>query len=266
MKKYFMIAKISLINEMQYRVNFFLSLLSAVLPMMMMLFLWTAVYANSSETQHYGYGRQEMLFYTIMSTLLSSLISAGFASDISRDIKSGSLNKFLIMPVGYFLYRLFEFIGQKINHFLMLGSFIIGSIFVMYINNYIEFDYIAVLLFLCSVIMALALNFMLYMLIGLSAFWILETSYLFWALNIFINIISGGLVPLEVFGPLVSNIAKYLPFQYTIFFPVNIICSRITLAESIDGFLISFIWLIILKVINKLLWEKGLKAYVAVGG
>ncbi len=266
LKKYSITFKLAMQSEMQYRTNFFLSFLSSVFPMVMSLFLWTAIYQNTIENTVYGYNYIQMIAYTIMAGVVSTLVSAGFAPTMSNDIRSGSLSKFLTIPIGYLRYRLFNFLGEKTVHLVI--SFLIIMITLWMCNTYFGF-YISlfrVFMFLIVLVLAIALNFLIFFSVGISAFWVVQTSYLFWAAKEFIKIASGGVFPIDIFGQTVVTISNYLPFKYTIYYPINVLNGKLAMSEILHGIVVQCVWIVIISIITNLLWKKGIKDYVAVGG
>lgn len=264
LRKYKMVLKMAILKEMQYKLNFILSLLSAMIPMGMSLLMWQAIYKHSEYT--FGYCYEEMLLYTILAVLVSQFVAAGFAMEIASDIKSGELSKFLCAPIGYLLYRLVYFIGSKIVSFVMSGMMLIGVILAFNSLTTFEMSAVRIVYFIVALFLGMLLNFVVFLGIGLTAFWFVETFYLFWALKEIILLTSGGLFPLEVYGRVGSFVLKSLPFQYTTYFPIHIVLGKLSVSEIQRGLLIQSFWLLLIGTIVGILWRKGIKNYVSVGG
>ena len=90
----------------EYRGNFLLSLLSAAYPIVIQVFMWTAIYGSSGDAVIYGYNYRQMLTYTFLAGLVARIVRTGFEYDIMEDIKNGKFSLFLVQPLGYFPYRL----------------------------------------------------------------------------------------------------------------------------------------------------------------
>lgn len=131
-EKYRFMFKMSVSKEMQYRVDFLVSMVSSIIPMGMAVFMWKAVYRETEAV--YGYNYTQMILYTILAAIISSLVSAGFASDIASDIKKGELNKFLIQPIGYLMYRFLYYLGGKLVSLSVNGIALIGVLW--WFNRY----------------------------------------------------------------------------------------------------------------------------------
>lgn len=106
-------------QALEYRVNFFLSMLSAVFPIIIQTAMWNYLYAHSDAAGVFGYERGQILLYTLLATIVSQLVGAGFEGEMNRDVKMGGLNKYLIRPVDYKWYQFFRFLGQKIPRLMV---------------------------------------------------------------------------------------------------------------------------------------------------
>ena len=60
-------------------------------------------------------------------------------------------------------------------------------------------------------------------------------SRIFVITSLLVNILSGGMFPLEIFGESVVKALQYTPFPYTIYFPVNILSGKAEAAAMYQG-------------------------------
>src|SRR2546426_867759 len=98
------IFRVSLIERLAYRGDFFLATILRFLPMVTTILLWGAIYrgaeATTGETELAGYKYQEMIAYLLLTHVSRAFSSMpGLASGITRDIRDGSLKKYLIQPL-----------------------------------------------------------------------------------------------------------------------------------------------------------------------
>ena len=110
-RKYANIFRVSLIERLTYRGDFFFSTCLRFLPMVTTILLWTAVYQGASGgdssggTRLSGFSYREMIAYLLLvhvSRMFSSM--PGLASGIARDIRDGSLKKYLLQPIDMLSY------------------------------------------------------------------------------------------------------------------------------------------------------------------
>jgi ABC-2 type transport system permease protein len=80
------------------------------------------------------------------------------------------------------------------------------------------------------------------------------------------NVLSGGIFPLDIFGSTLKTIFGFLPFQYTIYFSVNILAGREGGSKIAFGLAIQLVWIVMMFAVTNIIWKIGMKKYVAVGG
>lgn len=153
-------------KALEYRVNFVLSLLSAVFPIVIQTFLWNYLYGNSDAAAMTGYSYSQIMVYTLLASMVSHLVYTGFEYQVNEDIKNGGLNKYLVKPVNYRSYQFFSFLGEKAPQLLILlavaAALLIFSVAVLGLM----LSFPRVLAFLVSLVLALVLNFFYLLLCG----------------------------------------------------------------------------------------------------
>jgi ABC-2 type transport system permease protein len=265
-KKYKQAFLLGLQNSMAYRANFFLSLLSSMIPMIMQIFLWTAVFHNSREATVYGYSLSGMLSYVIIAAIVSKLVDTSVKWEIHGDIKEGGLSKYMIRPIGYLRFRVASFLGQKCPQTLVV--LLALTISLMILSRFLPLALTPgrMLLFLAASVMALCLNLVIAFIVSAAAFWLTEAWSLYMISDVILLLVSGGVFPLELFGTTLKTILSCLPFQYTIYFPANILNGSLSYDKIAQGMALQLVWIFVLTVINNFVWKTGQKKYVAVGG
>ncbi len=251
---------------LEYRVNFWISLISAAYPIFIQSFLWTAIYRNSTEQLVYGYSYRQMIAYTFLAGLVARIVRTGFEYEIMEDVKSGKYSKFLVQPLGYFPYRLCSYLGQKLPGQLMI--FGILAIVLLGLNMFWGFslELPRITAFLVTLALAVILNFLIFYCFSAVAFWIVEIGFLFEGIRIVTILLSGGIFPPEVFGARFMQVANFLPFKYTVNYPINVLNGRISPGETVEGMFIQCLWIVVCLYLARVLWQQGGRRYVAVGG
>ena len=266
MKKYLRSFLLGIQNAMEYRANFLLSMVSAAFPIFIQYFLWTAIYRGDADQAISGFTYAQMIAYTFMASITSRLIRTGFEYEINDDIKNGGLNKFIVKPIDYFSYRMSCFVGQKLMQTVFLAVIIAGVLIGLHLRFGLVYETSRILLFCLSLSLAFLLNFMIFYAVGMIAFWLFEIGFLYEAVRIVIIALSGGIFPLEIFGKTAVGVLSYLPFKYTINFPVELLIGRMNEAAVSQGIIVQVLWVAVLTFLCKGLWKVGSKRYVAVGG
>src|SRR6516225_11473658 len=105
LRKYWRILRISLIERMVYRADFLIGTLLRFLPIVTTILLWEAIYAGSGKSTLAGFTRSDMIAYLLLvhvGRVFSSM--PGLAAGIARDIREGTLKKYLLQPVHMVAY------------------------------------------------------------------------------------------------------------------------------------------------------------------
>lgn len=266
MDAYKQVFKLGLMKAFQYRANFYFGLTSIFFPLLIQIFLWKGMYASAPERMLYGYTFPQMIMYACFACLLAKIISPAFAYEINEDIKNGGLAKYIVRPVNYKLYRFFEFLGEKTSLILfsvliLLIIYITGGYFVYRSINMIRF-----IIFLPVVCLALVLNFSIFYAVSGLGFWMRESSGVLFIITLVGNIISGGIFPLDIFPHFLQTIFKTLPFSYTNYFSVSILCGTARPGQILNGIILQLFWIAACWGVGELIWKAGMKNYSAVGG
>lgn len=264
MKKYVHVFKLSLLSSLEYKVDFFFSIFGAFLPIVIQYFMWRSIFEASGDTVVFGYTFPQMFMYTVFSAMISKIISSGIQFEISNDIKHGQLSSFLYRPASYTMYKISAYLGGKAVY-LIISFLIIYTVLVAFKID-IATSGLRFPVFMLALLFAFVLNFLIYHIISSLAFWLDEIWYFYFAMGFLINLLSGGIFPLDIFGKTVSSLASYMPFQYTIFFPVNIVNGRYEMKEIVMGIGLQLVWIAIMAMVSAVCWGRGKKKYSAVGG
>ena len=100
LRKYLKILRISLVERLTYRADFFVATLFRFLPLVTSFLLWDAIFSASSGKLIAGFSRNDMMAYLLLvqiSRMFSSM--PGLAGGIARDIRDGQLKKYLLQPI-----------------------------------------------------------------------------------------------------------------------------------------------------------------------
>jgi ABC-2 type transport system permease protein len=267
MRKYLYSLGLGIKETMAYRADFWLGIASAIFPILIQIFMWQALYGGSGGGELYGRSYAQMLAYSVSASILWRLLKTGFEYEINDDIKNGGLSKYVIRPIQYLPYRLSCFLGQKIG--VLLSGLMLMALALTGVGLYFHAAPVTlqgVLLFLPTLLGALVLTFLLFFCVGMWAFWLSEIGFLFEAVRIVIVVLSGGIFPLEVFGDSISNALQLLPFNYAIGFPVDVLTGATTGTAVLTGLCYQFVWIGLLVVFSRFLWNLGSRKYLAAGG
>jgi ABC-2 type transport system permease protein len=264
--KYFSIAKISIQSEFVYRLNFVMWRVRNILQILIMFFLWSAVYTDPT-TNLFGYNQGTILTYVLGVLIVRAIVTSTRTMELAVDINRGDLSNFLLRPIGIFKYYFSRDVASKVLN-LSFAAVEIGLLSLIFKPTLLIQGNVQLLVFtVLALVIATILFFELTLMIGMIPFWMPEAGWAvqFLFMIIIVEFLSGGVFPLDVFPKIVVNILHALPFPYLIFFPLQVYLGKLEIGGVIGGLIVSICWTAILYFAIKSLWKKGLMKYASEG-
>src|SRR6266568_2207224 len=124
MKKYYLIARNMWDEILTYRLNFLVWRVRTVLGLVMLYFLWDAIFSRTSNLL--GYNHNTILTYILGTSFLQAVVFSSRSNGMADEINNGDLSNFLLRPINYFYYWAAKDIGDKaMNTMFFLGEFTI---------------------------------------------------------------------------------------------------------------------------------------------
>lgn len=278
LRKYVRIFRVSLIERLTYRGDFLLGTVLRFLPMITTILLWRAVFLGAEAdgtTELAGFRYHEMIAYLLLvhiSRMFSSM--PGLAGGIARDIRDGTLKKYLIQPLDMLGYLLAYRCAHKVAY-IVTSALPYAGIFALFSSYFDRFpDAPTFAGYIASLVLAFVIGFHFEACIGMVGFWLLEVSslmYVVMALNFFI---SGHMFPLDLLPSMQvgsvtidwAAVVKSLPTQYLAYFPAAVFLGKIQGMDLWRGLVGGVAWAIVLIGLTRVLYGFGLKRYSAFGG
>lgn len=263
MKKYFLVAKNTWAETVIYRLNFVMWRIRTVVWLLTTFFLWDAIYAYNTNV--FDYTQSQMLTYVLGTSLISSIVFSTRTGDIGGQIISGDLTNYLLRPVNLFLAWFFREIGDKvINTFFVIPELLL-IIFLLHPPLFIQTDFSLLLFTVFSIIIGVVSFFYINLLLGSIGFWSPEVWAPRFIFFIILGFFSGGMFPMDILPKPIFDIFQLLPFPYFMYFPLKIYLGQLSSTAITSGFFTSLVWLGILYLLTKIIWQKGMNTYTAQG-
>jgi ABC-2 type transport system permease protein len=272
-RKYHKIFRASLVERMTYRGDFLLGTLLRFLPMLTTILLWNAIYdgaraKDGSDTLE-GFRYNEMIAYLLLvniSRLFSSM--PGLAGGIARDIREGTIKRYLIQPVDLIGYLVAYRVAHKTTY-IIASALPYALLFFLcrgFFAGHVPTDAVTWLAYAASLVLAFLVGFFFETSVGLVGFWFLEVTsllYIVMTLNFFI---SGHMLPLDLLPWPWADLLKLLPFQYMAYFPAVVFLGKVRGRPLALGLLGELCWALAFIALSRWLYRRGLRRYSAFGG
>jgi len=265
------ILKICFSERLVYRGDFALGTLMRFLPIVTQIFLWGAIFATLSEAtgtdtiRNFTY--HDMIAYYLFVFLGRAFSSMpGLASGIAREIREGTIKKFLIQPIDMLGFLLLNRLAHKLVYY---GVAALPFAFMFWLCR----DYFppvpeitTILAFVASLIMSFLLGFFLEAALGMVGFWFLEVSSLFFVYMLFNFFCSGHMFPLDFLPSPWVEIVRAMPLQFLAYYPAAIWLGKVQGAELVQGLLVQLAWVLFFIMLCRVMWSRGVKRYSGFGG
>jgi len=264
--KYLQIFKISFAQEFAYKANFIMWRVRNVFQIFLIFFLWDAVFSDQGRVV-FGYDRTKILTYVFGVMLVRALVLSSKSVDIARDIATGELSNYLLRPISYFKYWFTRDVSSKVLNIM----FAVVEFAILYLilkpPFYFQTDIFTNLSFLISVGVAILIFSTLIFIVSTVPFWAPELG---WGSHFLVTVVvveslSGSVFPIDVLPQLVQRVLMITPFPYLIYFPIQVYLGKIGGFQYLQGTLISLLWIVVLWLVLRRVWSKGLKVYQAFG-
>jgi len=220
-KKFLTLTRAGIIESLQFRLGTVVIVIGNILYLIVVYFLWKAIYSSAGTDIVNGMTFSDTLIYLVLATALFNFMEMYIVWEIGRNIQSGKIVLDLIKPMKYRQYMFWSYSGSFITNFFftLLPTFIVVAIVT---HGAIYFG-INLLLFIISVIIAVSINYSIDFIVGTIC---LYTESI-WGINIMkqviVMLLSGVTVPIAFFPEPLKSIVYHLPFQSIYDAPLSVL-------------------------------------------
>lgn len=249
--------------DVQYRASLLIWIMSAVLEPVISLVVWGTVARQLGGSVN-GMAPSYFAAYFISAMLVSRMTFNWLNWIYEEYIREGSLATRLLRPFPPVLFDFLTVLNNKALQFIFV--FPIAVLLAWVFRAEFNFEAWSLLAALPAVAMSFLLRFTLEWAVALAAFWTTRMR----AINsLYFNaftILSGMLAPLSLYPPAVQTLTWLLPWRWTIYFPVQLILGELAPREAAIGFGMQLLWLAIVALIARVVWQAGTRRFSSVGG
>ncbi|MEM1108773.1 MAG: ABC-2 family transporter protein [Planctomycetota bacterium] len=251
----------------QYRAEIFLWAIATSLPLIMM-----GVWVEAGDSGKFpGFTAVDAARYFIAVFAVRQLTIVWVIYEFEYHVVSGKLSSILLHPIDPIVRYVTELLGEQLSRW-PFGLLLVGLCF--FIQPQALFGSEAdpgwwtptwsrVLLFVAAVIAAFALRFLLQYTTAFLAFWLERVAAIDGLIMIPYIFLSGLVIPLQVMPDAMREFALWTPFPYMVWLPASLLAGGEV--DVLRGFATLAGWIVVLWVVNRWLWRKGLKHYSAMG-
>ncbi|MGC4193141.1 MAG: ABC-2 family transporter protein [Thermomicrobiales bacterium] len=244
-----------------FRTWLYLGILQVFFQLLLVKAIWKAVYGNAEQVN--GVSVDTMITYLTVIGMINFMIYPIIADEIHTRIDDGQVAIDMVRPIGFIRQMLALELGHSVGTWLLLIVVVPG---LLLLGSLTPPSPGAFLVFLLSFGLAFAVSIQIWLLVGLSAFWLLNIGGMRSMVGLVGGFFAGSLIPLWFMpGPL-RTIAEWLPFQAIAYLPASIYTEQATGGAMWRAIGIQAIWLAILAVAVAQVWNRAQRRLVVQGG
>ncbi len=236
LKKYTVIYKSVLIENLQYMFNIAMGFISYFIMCFVFIKLWNYIYADPGDLIA-GYTKEQMIWYVMITEMVwFGARSSTITRQVSSDIRGGNIAYLMNKPYHYTLYILAKYTGEwsiQLPMYALLAT-VMG---VTMIGSLPGFRPVTLLASVPCVILGVTVNAVFKLCISLLSFWIEDSAPFQWIYDKLI-LVMGTLFPIEIFPGALQFLFKLTPIYTVCYGPAKLIvdfsaekCAEILLTQ-----------------------------------
>ena len=262
MRAYMAYAKKVFLGRSAYRFDHLMSIISTVLQLLIFYEIYRALYGGAEQV--------DGITMSMVTTnfVLSLGLGAIFSPDdyfLPNKIWDGSISTELLRPISFKGRMIAENVGN--SAFNLIFKFIpvlIVALLTTGVNA--PADIPSLLLFLLSAVLGYGVLWAISFAVQMTSFWLINIWSLITIKNVFVNVLSGSMIPLWFMSDWMQGVMNFTPFASIYFTPVQIYLGQLSYGEIAVKCAIQLIWTILIYLIGDLLWRKGQRKLIVQGG
>jgi ABC-2 type transport system permease protein len=259
-KAYPQLLRTGFAGAVAYRAEFLIWMFSTNMPLVM-LAIWAAV-ARAGPVG--AYTQKGFAAYYLATLLVRLLTGSWVVWEMTMEIRQGTLALRLLRP----LHPLLAYSAENLAAVPLRGVIAVPvvAIVLFTLREQLSHDPVLWLILIPAMFGAWLLTFLVMALIGTLGLWFESATSLFEAWLGISAILSGYLVPLDLFPEAVRKIALVLPFRFLLSFPVELVLGRADRAQALQLLAGQWAYAAVALLATHAVWRAGLRRYAAYGG
>lgn len=267
LKRHLALTRAGIMESLQYRLGTAVTLFANLIYLVLVYFLWKAIYASAGTDVVNGMSFTDTMIYLILATALFNFLEMFVVWDMSRSIQSGKIILDLLKPMRFREYTFWSYSGSHVVLFAL--TFIPTFIVVLIVTHGAIPMGLNLLWFAVATVLALIVNFSMEMIVATICLYTEST----WGINIvketIVLLLSGASIPLAFFPEALRQVVQYLPFRAVYDIPLTILLEKNdtnTISGLLPMFGLQLAWALILTLAGTLFWNYSVRKITVNGG
>jgi ABC-2 type transport system permease protein len=262
MARYLFVIRTAARQQWVYRSEMLARAVQMVLFMAVFMALWTTAYGISGKADLQGYTLAEMVWYLAMTETIA-LSSSRIFVEISQAVKAGDLAYTLARPLSYPFFQVANSLGGSAPRVLL--NLLTASAVVVLGTGQVAGSLSGLAGFVVVAALALLLDALIAVLIGLAAFWLEEVNPIYWIYSKLLFTVGGLFLPLELFPEQLRQAVGWLPFRFITYAPARTFTKfePASMLQTVAG---QMAYIVLMAGVVMLVWQRAQRRMVVHGG
>lgn len=262
-KRNLAVAKMAIVTNLEYRLNYFVdALVQPTMTTMIEMLLWYAIFQGANALEINGFTREYYLSYALWAAFFARLAASWmYELQMITEIETGTINALLVRPISFYEYYFSQLMGYKVITTAVSLIVPLTAAFIFDLPTFFLRVPMAILLCLYYVMMVHAISFI----ISCFAFYFNKVHSFTTAKNLLFWVLTGELFPLDLVPEPWRQTLISLPFASGVYIPVGYITGRVDFSLVQQGFLSVTVGLVVLNLIGAWFWNRSLRNYSGTG-
>jgi ABC-2 type transport system permease protein len=255
-------ARVQIQSNFQYRVATYMWLVGMLAEPVVYLVVWTTISEQQGGSVQ-GITTGEFAAYYIVWTLVRNMNIVFTPYGWEWRIREGQLSAALLRPLHPIHEDIAGFAGWKVVTIVLWLP--IAAVLWLAFDPVLDPSLLEVAVFSVAIWGAYLIRTMFLTALGMVTFWTTRVSALFELLIAAELLLSGRLVPLPLMPDWVEDVAAWLPFQWSFYFPIVSLTGDLSRRELLEGLGMQLLWIVLLTGLFLVVWRFAVRRYSAVG-
>ena len=245
--------RIGVLNELQYRVNFFIQLLQSAISVATGLIGLSLVFGQVNELA--GWSRSELLAVMGIHLLMGGVIRSAIQPNMERimnDVLNGTLDFALTKPAdSQALVSVREF------RFWQLTDVLVGLVILIIavIQLQSQTGILQILAFIAALVMGSIMLYCVWLMVTSIAFWVIRVNDI---VNLFEGLYAAGRWPVSIYPDwLRTGMTFLVPVAFAVTVPAEAMTNRLTPESMLFALGLTVLFLLMARGV----WLLGLRSY-----
>ncbi len=253
--------RVGFAGAVAYRAEMIVWVLATTMPLVM-LALWTSVASGGPVGR---YGRPEFIAYFLAAFIVRQLTGCWVFWEMTFEVRSGALAMRLLRPIHPLWAYAFESVAATPMRLIVCVPAALATLLIVGWTG-VTHDPLIWVAWLISIAGAWVLTLLVNFIVGSASFFVESSLKLMDLWLVFYFVLSGYLVPVDLFPTSVRRIIDWLPFRFQIGLPVEIMTGAHGGHECVLLLARQWSWVVAALLATAVTWRLGLKRFAAYGG